>query len=330
MSELEKPKEELKSLSASLLKTLESCSWLYYTTYVLKLPRSENDGSRKGSCCHSIFELLLNPKHKEKYDKIVKAGTINVIPALERLLKIYCKKNNLEVNAKNLLHIDEMILVGLRTEFFIEGGTLIAPEYKFDIINENPKYRIKGFMDKPYLLGDKIIIDDFKSSKKKYEGEEKVSNVQGLSYSLAAKKIWPDKKPVIQFIFLQYPEDPKIELEFDDDTLKGFEHYLAYMQDRVENFTEKDAKSSLAYDKGMPTDGSFSGCLMCGRTREPGELKKDGTPKWECGVKWPFDYYIIKKDGKFKKSTFDANIPLKDGETIEKAHYKGCSKFNKN
>ena len=53
------------------MKTLETCSWLYWGKYHLNLPDKTNDGAIRGSICHLIFELLLTDKHKHHYDKIV-------------------------------------------------------------------------------------------------------------------------------------------------------------------------------------------------------------------------------------------------------------------
>ena len=58
-------------------------------------------------------------------------------------------------------------MVGLTSDFFVKGGKLVKPEYEFNILNQKPLYLIKGFIDKPFIVGDKIVIDDFKSSKKK-------------------------------------------------------------------------------------------------------------------------------------------------------------------
>jgi len=38
-------KEPLKILSASRIKTLETCSWVYWNNYHAKIPQTQNDGS---------------------------------------------------------------------------------------------------------------------------------------------------------------------------------------------------------------------------------------------------------------------------------------------
>ena len=318
----------LLALSASKLKIFDSCSWVYYSNYHLHIPQNQNDGARMGGCVHNILELLIKPKHHKYVEKLVKAKTI-VGSSIEKLVRHYAKKEELVLTQENLLKIDQMLLVALNTEFILENAKFIEAELKFDIKNEDPIYYIKGFMDKTWMRGDEVIIDDYKSSKVKFKGSDSESNLQSLVYSLAALKLWPGKKPRVRFIFLQHPKDPIMECTFSEDALAGFEYYLEEVQKKVNNFTEKDAKKGLAYNKGMPKDGSFSGMLMCGRAKFPGELKKDGiNPQYFCPYKFPFEYYIVKKDGQFKYSTKKIDVVLKEGETIEKAHYGGCPAFN--
>jgi hypothetical protein len=220
-----------------------------------------------------------------------------------------------------------MIVVGLKSDFYVKGGTLVAPEFRFDITSENPRFRIKGFMDKPFIRGDEIIIDDFKSSKRKFAGEEEESNLQGLFYSFAATQLFPHLTPTIRFIFLQYPENPIMTIKFSPDALLGFKYYLEATQKRVEGFNEYASKSNFAFDHPAVKD-EFKGKSLCGFASHPGKLKKDGTKMWHCPYRFGYDYYAIKKDGKVVTCAFTKEElrKLKDGETIEKCHYNGCPK----
>lgn len=324
--------EKMKPLSASKIKTLEGCSWMFWCNYHLKLPKSENDGSRKGTICHNIFELLLNPKNRKYYDLAIKLHSVIKIPSIKRLILSYAKKSELVISPEVISQIDNMILVGLKTDFFVAGGQIIKPEYDFEIINEGPRYYIKGFIDKPATKGMELIIDDFKSSKKQFSGEDRESNIQALIYSLAARKIWPDFKPVVRFIFLQFPDDPIQKIEYSNDVLKGFELYLSQTQKLVDSFNEEKAKANFAVNKPQPSSGEFSGKLLCGFAKSPNQLKKDGTPMWACSYKWAFDYWVLKdEDGSIITSEMDKNkLKIKEGQKIEKMHYAGCPAHNKN
>lgn len=316
---------QLKPLSASRVKTLENCSWLYWVNYHLKLPQIQNDGAKKGEVCHSIFECLLHPRHLKHFKSITEKGSVTASKSVYRLIKFYIKRLKLPIDSFEL--IDKMIVVGLKTDFFVKDGKLVSAEFEFNLISESPRYHMRGFMDKVYIVGDTIIIDDFKSSKKKFEGEDEESNLQALMYSLAASQLWPTFKPIVRFIFLQFPDDPLMTVQFSPDTLKGLEYYLADAQTKVSNFTEKDAKRHFAADY-EPPKGEFKGKLLCGFAKRPDQLKKDGTKMWYCAYKFPFDYYaILKSNGEIAYTVFKKEeAKLKDGEKIELRHYEGCPK----
>jgi len=318
----------METLSASKIKTLEGCTWIYWANYHLKLPQTQNDGARMGSICHSIFEFLIKEKRKKYFDIIIKHNSVDSIPSIKRLIDTYIRKSGLIYSEEVKKKIYDMILVGLKSDFYVKGCELIEPELAFDIVNENPKYHLKGFIDKPFKNKQEVIIDDYKSSKKQFEGSEKESNTQALLYSLASKKLWPELKPRVRFIFLQFPENPIMELEFSEDTLSGFEAYLSKIQKQVNNFDVIDAYTHFAADH-TPPKGEFKGRLMCGFAKSPGQKKKDGTNMWVCSFKFPFIYYsVIKENGEIAYSSFDKNkIKLKSGETIKELFYEGCPRF---
>jgi hypothetical protein len=319
---------QLKPLSASRVKTLENCSWLYWCNYHLKLPQMKNEGAKKGDICHLVFEVLLNKDRKHYFKKMVEDNSVTVVPSIERLIKKHIKALKLHDTTDGFRHIDEMILVGLKNDFYVKGGKLVAPEFKFDIVSEHPRFRIKGFMDKPFIRSDEIIIDDFKSSKKKFEGEDQESNLQALFYSFAAKCLWPELTPTVRFVFLQYPRDPIMAVKFTDDALLGFSYYLEATQLRIEGFNEYAAKNNFAADQPAGTN-TFTGKSLCGWATHPDQLKKDGTKMWHCPYRFAYDYFAVEKDGKIVYTVLEQSDikKLKIGETIEKCHYDGCPKY---
>ena len=326
----EEKKIEHTPLSASRIKQFQTCSWSYARNYIDRIPQLGNSGSAKGSIAHEVFELLLDSKYKVEYDKIVAQNTIKASDVIYKLVFESVDKNPILINKeKELKHIEEMILVGLNHDFFVEGGKLISAEYKFDIENEDKSVRLRGFLDKASIKDDKMIVYDYKSSKKKFSGEDLSSSIQGLAYSFVAKRLWPHLRPVIRFVFLQFPKDPIQELEFNEATLKGFEEFLRYIQVKIDNFTEKDAKENFAADK-KPSGEGFDGSLNCGFSKYPGQMKKDGSgPIFSCQYKWELDYFVSLKDGIITNSSFkEEELVLKDGETIEKRRYFGCPRFN--
>jgi len=298
---------ESKILSASRIKTLETCSWVYWNNYHTKIPQTQNDGALRGTICHTIFEILLNPRHKHHYKKIIKEDSITGSKAVARLVEKLKKK--VKLDESNFQVLDQMIMVGLRHDFFGEGGKIVKPEYPFEIKNENPKYHIKGFIDKPIKKKKEMHIIDYKSSKYKFRGDDLEANIQAMMYSLASLKIWPKLKPIVKFLFLRFPRQPIQELIFEENQIKGFEHYLEHINDYINKFDENSAKANFAIDNDKNK-------WMC------------QTGGWKCPYKDSFEYFVkIDKNGQIIESNFDGKFKNLEGCSVEKKMYKGCPKW---
>jgi len=303
-------KQSLKILSASRIKTLETCSWVYWNNYHIKTPQKSNDGSDRGTICHTIFELLLNKRHKKNYKNIIKSNSIDGDKGVSKLVKKLSAKVNL--NESNYKLLDEMILVGLKNDFFGENGEIIKPEYAFEIKNDKPKYHIRGFIDKPIKIKKEMHIIDYKSSKYKFRGDDLEANIQAMMYSLASKKLWPKLKPIIKFLFLRFPKQPIQELQFDEDEIKGFEHYLEYVNEHVNNFDKDSAQSNFAVDHPKNK-------WMC------------SVGNWRCPYKDPFSYHVKLNDaGEIVESNFTGEFKDVKGFTVEQRQYTGCPRHNNN
>ncbi len=318
-------------IRSSKLKTLEGCSYLYWATYIQGIPVKNNSGAEKGSICHDILEWLAEPNRKDIFEKIIETGSVFCHSEIKTsIAEKISKSHTLKPDQETLDHINDMIITGMKCDFWVAGGEIIAHEYKFDITNKDPYYKIRGFFDKVAVKGDYIIIHDYKSSKRKFVGEDRESNIQALIYLLAAKKLWPDKKAKLIFIFLAYPDDPMMEIEYSDNVLSGFETYLNIMQDKIDKFVYKDATSGFAADITPPESGEFKGQLLCGYSRYKGQLKKDGTVMFACPVKWGFEYYkVLDNTGKVMYTSLYDDIVLEDGQKLEKVIYSGCPRFNR-
>ena len=317
MEKSNKPVKE-KILSASRIKTLETCSWSYWCNYHLRVPQKQNEGALLGTVCHLAFEMLVKPKHKKYFTKLVKSGSIKRDPAILRLVLKHLTQMERAydlpmTNEENFNLVDEMILVGLNCDFFGKGCKVDKPEHEFLLESKDPEYKVRGFIDKPivYKRGKKIKIVDYKSSKYKFRGEELHSNIQAMVYTLASKKEWKGLKPMVEFQFLRHPKQPLQQLEFTDDQLKGLEYYLAHTFSIVNNFTEETAKTNYAAD-----------------TKKNSWMCKIG--KWRCPYLDPYDYFVIvDKSGKeinksFKKKDLEKKLLPEEGQKIEERKYDGC------
>ena len=299
--------KNLKVLSASRIKTLETCSWVYWNNYHTKVPQSQNDGALRGTICHTVFELLLNKRHLKNYKRIIKKNAIDGDKGVDTLVKKLAEKVKLDDSNYKLLN--DMILVGLKNDFFGEGGEIVKPEYDFNIENDEPKYHIRGFIDKPIKIKKEMHIIDYKSSKYKFRGDDLEANIQAMMYSLASKKLWPKLKPIVKFLFLRFPKQPIQELVFDDNQIKGFEHYLEHINDYVNKFDEESARSNFAVD-------SVKNKWMC------------QVGGWKCPYKDPYKYYVKVNDkGEVVETSLEDNFKDIEGFKVETRTYEGCPKF---
>lgn len=323
-------------LSASKLKTVENCSFLYEGKYRLKLPDETNDGAILGGITHDILELLNNkPKYFKYVSKILKSDKL---PApLIKLLKR--KLTSQKCSLDNLDKLISFILVALAYDFWMDGGEVKKPETYFELTG---KYNTRGYIDAHAIYtdekGDKYcIIRDYKSQKNKFTNKELDKNIQAYIYLLAAKKLYPQikiEKSRVEFVLLQFPEDPiQVVQNVTDETLAGIEDYLTYIQGYIDEFGEEHSTSNLAahQDYPKPEDG-FCGKIMCGRASFKGELKKDGLNKlWSCAMKFPYDYFSLYEGEKLVKSAYTEAelLPVKPNQTIKQQHFGGCPAFNK-
>lgn len=331
---------ELK-LSASRIDLYNQCSWLYYLRYIRKVPNASNFGSMRGSICHTVFETLLNSRHRKVYDEIISRGDI-FFPVMERWIRRLAKKEGLKSKfdnngEDNWKMISDMIYTGLSIDFFCEGRILHPPEMKFSLESESPRYKLAGIIDKLAENPDFMEIKDYKSSKDTFEGAKLEENIQALIYILYISKTF--KKPaVVDFIFLRFPDNPLRHVEFPLDVLEGFEFYLENIYDKLEGFSYDVAQDNMAADLGWPPKEKegFIGMRACGLAKFPGEMnaahkqgKPGGKKLWHCSQKFPYKYWVMIENGNIINSERKlADLPIpQDGQSIEARTYEGCPSF---
>jgi len=303
-------KKEKVRLSASKIKTLDTCSWLFYSKYFLKTPDTTNDGASRGTIVHLIFELLLKPRHKEKYfNKLKKSPTaILRCKPLNKLLTKHAKKLNVN-DKENLALIYQMLYVGFNHNFYCKGSQKLKEEEHFEIEGDN--FIINGFIDKKAFYKNKIDIWDYKSSKSKFNKEEIEANYQALMYSLATFKR-DGVIPNVKFLFLRFPDSPEQAApKLTQDELEGFEMFLTELADLLSDYDEDKALENMAKNGTKYR-------WLCGSDR-PG--------KWICPVRKPFDFYaLIDKDSQkiLKAAHTKEELEASEGQEIIKKGYGGC------
>ena len=306
------PKQE-KVLSASRVKTLDTCSWSYWCNYHLKVPQKSNSGAQRGTVCHLVLELLLKGRHRHHFKKILKYNSIKASPAVDKLVIKHLKEYDIYDDGESYKLCDKMLVVGLQYNFFgDEESDIVGVEEKFllDTKDEDrPSYKAMGFIDKILKKGESIRIVDYKSSKQKFKGEELTSNIQAMMYTLAAHKMWPKIEDiVVEFLFLRFPRSASQEIRVTKEQLAGFEHYLEHVFKIINEFSEGDAKTNYASDK----DG-YQWLCKAGKT-------------WRCPYLDPIDYYIqVDEEENIYKSAFNKkDLKKKEGYKIRKMKYDGC------
>lgn len=339
-------------LSASRIKVAQSCSWLLWSKYHLNIPDPSNDGAKRGSICHLVFEVLGTKKRQQRkiVKKILEAGSIDCHAGIKRLVRKHAIKLGV-ADEDNMSLINKMILNGLSYDFYGDQSGLGKPtkalsEVPFDMIVDEGglHYRVRGFIDKLFLYKKhkKAVIRDFKTSKSVFSGKEIDDNLQDYIYSLAVKKMFPEyTERISEFLFLKYDldhNDPKnssgvVQMKpISDLDLQGLEIQLTATQNYLDNFNEKTAVSNFAARQKFPAKG-FCGPLLCGFAKEPNQLKKDGTPMWYCPSKFKFTYVVIRDKNKsfiqsvYQKDFNESLVP--EGGSFEILEYSGCPMFNK-
>jgi hypothetical protein len=308
-------KKEKVRLSASKIKTIETCSWLYHSKYNLKYPDTSNAGASRGTICHLIFELLLNDRHKKYFEDLCsgKAGVIKN-PPVHRLILKHAKRLDVD-DEENLDLIYSMVQTGLQNDFFCSGAVAISPEDHFKLEEDN--YIINGFIDKVAKYSEnEYKVFDYKSSKAKFSKKEINFNLQNLMYSLAVFKK-TGQIPDVAFVFLKYKKQPFQEAPKPTEIeLRGFQEYLSYVAGYINNFDETIAQRNLAAQ-------SKAKSWLCG---------KDVEGKWICPSRKPSVFYkAFNKDGKFIKSGFlkDELKEIEGVESVEAFDYAGCPFYRK-
>jgi hypothetical protein len=309
--------KNLIKLSASKIKTYSSCSYYGYAKYNIGLPDKGNLGSDLGGIVHTVLEVL---SIKKRYDYVVESiASKNSFekPSVKKLIEKLLKKKDI-LTEENLSKINGFLMTAFTNDFFDEDCLDVKIEYEFDIKTET--YWVGGFIDKLKVKNDKVVVLDYKSSKKKFQGEELSFNIQGLLYSLVASKMYPDKKVEVEFIFLKFPKAPYIKMSFSKQYLDGFENYLAYVSERLANFGIEEALADMA------AKGGRGRSWQCGK-ENPFELKEDLSPHWVCPFRLGFLYFSAEKFGCKSISAYTKKELIKyleQGYNIVQKRYNGC------
>jgi DNA helicase-2/ATP-dependent DNA helicase PcrA len=188
LSDLEKL--ALVDFSYSRIDTYNSCAAKYFYSYVLKEPRQFNPPAVLGNIVHEVLENILdNDKEllldelKDEYEKIIPEwDPDNRIP-------------------NDLIQVGRAILDEFYDEHSDKSFNIFDKEMSFDLVIGS--YRIRGFIDRVDIIGNRVNIIDYKTGKWEVSLKEVPNNLQLGIYALAAANLFKDKEVHAELYYLR-------------------------------------------------------------------------------------------------------------------------------
>jgi RecB family exonuclease len=180
----------LSDFSYSRIDTYKMCPSKYFFSYVLKEPRQFNPPAVLGNILHDVLENILD-NDKELDITELKSEYNNLIPKWDPDNKI----------SVDLIHAGNTML----DEFYDRNSgsdfNIYAKELDFSIVIG--LYHIRGFIDRIDLIGNRVVITDYKSGKNEVAAKDIHSNLQLGIYALAASLLFPDKEIYAELYYLR-------------------------------------------------------------------------------------------------------------------------------
>ena len=159
----EVPPNMIRNMSASRLKTFQTCKFKYKCSYIDKIPRGEtNDGARCGSVVHEMFEQMFKEKEFSSFSPFLidacKKFEVTTKSQMARIVK----------NAKNLMSMG----------YYDDISNIVSCEDTVDEILGDGITRIYGFVDRLDIVGDTATVIDIKTQKNDFTQAELDDNIQ--------------------------------------------------------------------------------------------------------------------------------------------------------
>lgn len=220
----------IKTLSATSLKTYETCPFQFYYTYILKLRQLPNDAFKIGTAFHKCLELF----HKGvTVDKIMeKMFTELVVDKTKAELEMYG-------------------LIRKMLDKYVSNPVLdenIENEYQFSIPIKGIPVPLFGYIDR---ITDKGIVE-YKTSSFDYDFKD-IDTIQTRSYSYAYWRKY-QSIPLVKFIIFNKKKINKkdykpqvMEITLPETELTIFEDKCRDIYNKINNkeFTATPCKECL-------------------------------------------------------------------------------------
>lgn len=302
-----------RRVSASRLAAIETCTMQFYLSEILGLPQKRWGKTAVGSCVHSVLEILRKDRHRALHDLVKEAQTIEVSPALVRLVRLWVYRE--KITPDLAADIDGLCVVAINHTNFLDSDATerFEPEHEFKLTLPNGAV-LKGFIDRFCRYGDMFRLHDYKTAGRKKTKSEIEDNYQSLCYQLFVYLTY-GMLAEVRYYYLRFAPTKRnpsnhvmITMPATESQLKGFALYVQHMWKIINSFSIKEAKS------GYCKDTSF-----CDRV---------------CSYRRSFRYMVVtKQDGTQTKYWIDpksVDLPYQVGQDESSAilSHPGCPRFN--
>ena len=202
---------DLHHLSASSIKTWDTCQLQFYADKVLEVPRSEpHPLTRMGSAVHYAFEMAQTSGSRDALAHLPQACNDAGVedPQLVQKAGDLCNVCEQWGWWDGIDNLDQCIA---EQEFLISVGAGVL---------------IKGFIDRLDIKGDTARILDIKTQAKKFTAEELRTNLQADIYAWATRRMFPNIVEPIRVEFWTLRHEVQAVTRTKDDA-DATEAYLA-------------------------------------------------------------------------------------------------------
>ena len=232
----------LQYSSYSRLNGFDWCQAQYFYNYIIKIPQESGDKALLGNIIHKALELT------------VRDGEVTKLP---ELLDNYRAAYE-DYDPDETIISDELYQVGIEMlqDYVVREGhrkeTITEAEQEFSFVFNSTL--IRGFMDRIFVDGDKVYIEDLKSGTWQVADKKVPTDLQLGIYALYAKYLYPDKQITASLYYLR--NGKKKSYTFSDEDFEGIQERLRAQIDKVRNRTNY-----------LPTQEQWK-CKMCSYAKD--------------------------------------------------------------
>ena len=236
---------DIPHISASSLKTWDTCPLQFYADKVLAVPRSEpHDLTKVGSAVHVAFERSNN------------SGDV------QGQLPDACADNGVtEDNFKEMAGSLAETCNAWGWWDGVEDLDLCEAEQEF-LLDLGNGVKVKGFIDRLDISGNTATILDIKTQARKFTADQLRDNLQADIYNLAARRLFPQIEGPIRVEFWVLRHEIQAVTRTEDDA------------NQTEQFLRERGAELLAWPADKPPQGCIGDhCRWCNYV--------DDCPEWQ-------------------------------------------------